>query len=458
MLLLLAAQPIAAPQQVRISRANADPNFLFPATAKKLTRFMMQATYGEARPLSAAWAQRAVLDAAADSDFHGRLTYYDQARQQNRPRGAILVAERDDGAMMGFADVGASLWLPNDRAFRLPQSPDLQRLADTGIGPDGQRKAGVELRPYVSNLVVDPSVRRGGIGRRLMQACEAEALGWLEACRVGDSAPCDGIWLEVTASNAGAMRFYDALGYEGEGTTTTGNEVQCEGAGSSFAMVAVERRVLRKSLRAAVRLRGGLSAGSAYSPPAQPHSRTRRRLAAAAGAAAAAAAVAATSPRAGYAFPPPVGDPALLVPLLHARALVAERTEAVRAAATGASAAPFDWGALQRVLNEPPITEPLSARQARQARQAGPGATAVGSAVRAAAERYDASLRYTAEIDDDDRRFCYVSKAVKVDEQCLQRLYTSDRTYRALLRNAVLQTLQDLEDEAGYRARCARAK
>ena len=33
-------------------------------------------------------------------------------------------------------------------------------------------------------------------------------------------------------------------------------------------------------------------------------------------------------------------------------------------------------------------------------------------------------------LDDADRAFCYVSKAVKIDAQCLQRLYTSDRTYR----------------------------
>tara|TARA_B100000768_G_scaffold174887_1_gene185654 strand:+ start:655 stop:804 length:150 start_codon:yes stop_codon:yes gene_type:complete len=47
-----------------------------------------------------------------------------------------------------------------------------------------------------------------------------------------------------------------------------------------------------------------------------------------------------------------------------------------------------------------------------------------------------------------------VSKAVKVDAQCLQRLYTSDRTYRTLLRNEVLTQLQALEAEAAYQARC----
>ena len=39
-------------------------------------------------------------------------------------------------------------------------------------------------------------------------------------------------------------------------------------------------------------------------------------------------------------------------------------------------------------------------------------------------------------------------------EQCLQRLYTSDRTYRTLLRNDVLTQLQELEAEGAYQARC----
>ena len=54
---------------IRITRVPADANILFPTNARRLTRFMMDETYGSVRPLSAAWAQRGVLDAAADSDF-----------------------------------------------------------------------------------------------------------------------------------------------------------------------------------------------------------------------------------------------------------------------------------------------------------------------------------------------------------------------------------------------------
>ena len=156
---------------IRIQRVTADANLLFPANSQRLTKFMMEATYGAVRPFSPAWAQRSVLDATSNSDIFGRLAYYEEARAAGQPRGAIFVAEREsDGALCGFADVGVSLWLPNDRTFRLPQDQDLRRLAATGVGTDGQRKPGVELRPYLSNLVVDASLRRwagGGIVSRV---------------------------------------------------------------------------------------------------------------------------------------------------------------------------------------------------------------------------------------------------------------------------------------------------
>ena len=146
---------------IRIQRVEADSNLLFPENSQRLTKFMMDATYGAVRSFSPAWAQRSVLDATSNSDFCGRLAYYEEMRAAGQPRGAIFAAEREsDGALCGFADVGVSLWLPNDRAFRLPQDRDLRRLAATGVGTDGQRKPGVELRPYLSNLVVDASMRR----------------------------------------------------------------------------------------------------------------------------------------------------------------------------------------------------------------------------------------------------------------------------------------------------------
>ena len=151
---------LTAAATLNIRRMPADGNFLFPTGAKRLTKFMMEQTYGECRPFTPAWAQRVVLDGTAESDIFGRLGYYEEARANGRACGSIFIAENDIGELCGFADVGASLWLPNDRAFRLPQDRDLRRLATTGVGTDGQRKPGVELRPYLSNLVVDASMRR----------------------------------------------------------------------------------------------------------------------------------------------------------------------------------------------------------------------------------------------------------------------------------------------------------
>ena len=255
---------------VRISRLDADANFLFPRNSKMLTRFMMDETYGQCKPLTAGWAQRGLLDATADSDFFGRLAYYEEARSKGTPRGAIFVAERDDGKLCGFADVSASLWLPNDQAFRLPEGDDLQRLAQTGIGRDGQPKPGVELRPYLSNLVVDASLRRQAVGRKLVAACEEEA----KTFRVTADAPTlsGDLWLEVTTSNAAALAFYERLGYTRAGDTA-GNEV--ERVAGSFRIAEVKRNVMRKVLR----LKGGLSALPLTSSAAARRTLTAPRLA-----------------------------------------------------------------------------------------------------------------------------------------------------------------------------------
>ena len=198
---------------------------------------------------------------------------------------------------------------------------------------------------------------------------------------------------------------------------------------TSSVSVEMERCVGCKALR----LRGG------WSPPMVRLHTVLSRCEFAAWAACGAGA--ALAPRAARAFAPPVGNVERLVPLLRCREIIAEQREAAASAAASAS---IDWRGVQLVLSRPPLTE------ARR----GKAAAVVGSGFGAAAAAYDESLRYLAEIDESDRTFCYVSKAVKVDAQCLQRLYTSDRTYRTLLRNEVLTQLQALEAEAAYQARC----
>lgn len=443
-----ALSPGGAAGNVRVARSPADANLLFPTNAKVLTQFMMRATYGEVRPFTAAWAQRPLLDAAADSDFYSRLEYYEAARAAGTPCGAIFLATDGAGALCGFADVGASLWLPNDGAFRLPQSPELRTLAESSIGADGLAKDGVELRPYVSSLVVDPSRRRLGVGRMLMEACEEEAATWASSCRGAAAAAADAVWLEVTSTNTAGLGFYDALGYAEAGTTRGAEVTRSDGGG--FSMPEVERRLMRKPLLREsgesplpLRLRGGWSA---------PAARGRRAAVGAGALAGALCATAGLRPSAARAFPPPVGDPALLVPLLISRAALREASAAVGAARAAPGAA-YDWRSLQRALNAPPFSTSGASRGA-PARH-GAGTPVVGAGFLAASVAYDGSLQYTAEIDEADRAFCYVSKAVKVDGQCLQRLYTSDRTYRVLLRNAALTALQDVEAEAAYLAACA---
>ena len=438
---------LAATGNIRVSRVPADSNFLFPKNAKRLTKFMMDETYGILPPFSAAWAQRAVLDAAADSDFYSRLKYYHEARTSGRPCGSIIAAEREDGSLCGFADVGASLWLPNDRVFRLPMDADLQRLASTGIGADSQFKRGVELRPYVSNLVVDASVRRSGVGRKLMAACEDDAREWMELCSLDSSG--SSIWLEVSTSNTGGLAFYRSLGYTEDGRTA-GDEVQRQGSG--FGMVRVERCVMQKVLKlkggwtrpASMHLSASRSTHHCRCPPPAPRMTimmSRRSLTTATVAIALWRTIA---PQGATAFPPPVGDVELLLPLLQCRELIVRAKADVGAARGGG----YDWLKLQRVLRAPPVTVPPRKGQP----------LSVGSGFREASEAYDASLRYVSEVTEEDRAFCYVSKAVKVDQQCVQRLYTSDRTFRQLLRNQVLGDLQELEAEAGYLAKCAQSK
>jgi ribosomal protein S18 acetylase RimI-like enzyme len=83
------------------------------------------------------------------------------------------------------------------------------------VGFDGHRG-------WVYYLAVDPSARRKGLGRALMQAAEA----WL--CRMG--APK--IQLMVRADNTQALAFHRALGLEDQNVTVLGRRLDGEpGAG-----------------------------------------------------------------------------------------------------------------------------------------------------------------------------------------------------------------------------------
>ena len=78
-------------------------------------------------------------------------------------------------------------------------------IASAMVGTDGHRG-------WVYYLAADPGLRRQGLGRRMMLACEA----W--ACERG----VPKIQLMVRGSNAATVGFYKALGYLQEDTVILG--------------------------------------------------------------------------------------------------------------------------------------------------------------------------------------------------------------------------------------------
>ena len=78
-------------------------------------------------------------------------------------------------------------------------------VASAMVGTDGHRG-------WVYYLAVDPELRRQGLGRRMMQSCEAWARG----------RGVPKIQLMVRAGNAETIGFYKALGYLQEDTIILG--------------------------------------------------------------------------------------------------------------------------------------------------------------------------------------------------------------------------------------------
>ncbi|KAG5192716.1 hypothetical protein JKP88DRAFT_347286 [Tribonema minus] len=80
------------------------------------------------------------------------------------------------------------------------------------------------LMPYISNVLVDPECRRQGVGRALMEACEAQPATWgypwvyLRAAAWGYAwAAAWGypwVYLHVDVSYEPALRLYYSMGYE----------------------------------------------------------------------------------------------------------------------------------------------------------------------------------------------------------------------------------------------------
>ena len=155
--------------------------------------------------------------------------------------GAVFLAEEAaTGEILGFADVGLTIFDPRRRTFRLPKRPE-------GVGTDSVQ-AHLKCRPYLSNLAVDERQRRRGVGRLLVDACEAEVRTWQGALDAdgddeaqaspadegtaasaangpdGSSVQTESIWLEVSLDNEPARLFYERMGYDSE-CETAGREI-----------------------------------------------------------------------------------------------------------------------------------------------------------------------------------------------------------------------------------------
>jgi ribosomal-protein-alanine N-acetyltransferase len=84
-----------------------------------------------------------------------------------------------------------------DRYTNVLVASDHDQVVGAGIMKYGLTEAHLEL------LAVDPTARGAGLGRRMLE--------WLEGpARAGGLAV---VWLEVRASNEGALAFYRRLGY-----------------------------------------------------------------------------------------------------------------------------------------------------------------------------------------------------------------------------------------------------
>lgn len=197
---------------------------------RKLSSLLVTAFYGEHAPLSGplAWAQRGIIETDVETDLAARLRFYEAARSGEMPNlGAVFVAE-DSDELLGFVDVGLPAYNPATGRFVLPKGDAQVDASDD-----------TELRPYVSNLAVQPAARNRGVGRLLMEECERELQRW--------GLSYDELWLEVSLQND-AVEFYRKMGYE-QTAQTDGNEVVRRAF--YFELTKVKRAVMRKRIATA---------------------------------------------------------------------------------------------------------------------------------------------------------------------------------------------------------------
>lgn len=116
----------------------------------------------------------------------------------------MLVAETDDGEIVGCCGM------------------ELMLLTEQGMGWYTKNNPGsiVKKRPFVSDLVVDTTYRRSGLGSRMLMKCHEIVMGeWAQEIQGLTPAQrldwdIERVFLKVDSENTGAVKLYKKLGYK----------------------------------------------------------------------------------------------------------------------------------------------------------------------------------------------------------------------------------------------------
>ncbi|HVT74725.1 MAG TPA: GNAT family acetyltransferase [Lacunisphaera sp.] len=128
---------------------------------------------------------------------------------------------RADGAVVVALWEACGLTRPwndphQDIARKLKVNPEMFLVAEAGGRIVGTVMAGYEgHRGWINYLAVEPSRRRGGLGRRLMA----------EAERLLRAAGCPKINLLVRTDNAAVIAFYERIGFQRDEVVSLGKRL-----------------------------------------------------------------------------------------------------------------------------------------------------------------------------------------------------------------------------------------
>ena len=121
--------------------------------------------------------------------YRDLTTRYIKADSGSTAKSALLVA-RDNGKVVGCVGL-------ETRVIREGQVTKFETVAKSGA-------PGASVGPVVANLAVDRTLRRKGVGKKILGECERVAKGW----------GFQELWLVVDEKNKPARGLYEKNGYE----------------------------------------------------------------------------------------------------------------------------------------------------------------------------------------------------------------------------------------------------